>query len=115
MPSNFNMIYDKYKLSVKDKVLLVDVTGSWTIKDFDNDASKFIADIGSYEYGSVQYNFSKLNNLDTAGAFILSQALRVNFKDKCEWMICNSDEGYSTLMKLVIASTSYSASDKKRR
>ena len=115
MPPNFNMIYDKYKLSVKDKVLLIDVTGSWTIKDTGNDVSKFMADLDAYEYVSVQYNFSKLNNLDTVGAFILSQALRVNLKDKCEWMICNSDESYSALMKLVIASTSYSASDKKRR
>ena len=109
------MIYDKYKLSVKDKVLLVDVTGSWTIKDIDNDISKFKANLDAYEYESVQYDFLKLNNLDTAGAFILSQALRVNPKDKCDWIICNSDEGYSTLMKLVIASISCSAGDKKRR
>ena len=53
MPSNFNMIYDKYKLSVKDKVLLVDVTGSWTIKDIDNDISKFKANLDAYEYESV--------------------------------------------------------------
>ena len=76
MPSNFNTISDKYKLSVKDKVLLVDVSGSWTIKDIDNDASKFQADLECMDYSSVEYNFSKLNNLDTAGAFILSQALK---------------------------------------
>lgn len=115
MPSNFNMIYDKYKLSVKDKVLLVDVTGSWTIKDIDNDISNFKANLDTYEYESVQYDFLKLNNLDTAGAFILSQALRIDPKDKCDWIICNSDEGYSTLMKLVIASISCPAGDKKRR
>ena len=78
MLSNFNTISDKYKLSIKDKVLLVDVFGSWTIKDIDNVASKFQVDLESMDYSSVEYNFSKLNNLDTAGAFILCQALKGN-------------------------------------
>ena len=71
MPSNFNMIYDKYKLSVKDKVLLVDVTGSWTIKDIDNDISNFKANLDTYEYESVQYDFLKLNNCKDAFYLLL--------------------------------------------
>jgi hypothetical protein len=98
MLSNFNTISDKYKLSIKDKVLLVDVFGSWTIKDIDYVASKFQVDLESMDYSSVEYNFSKLNNLDTAGAFILCQALKGNIGDKCEWEIYGSDKAYYTLM-----------------
>ena len=115
MLSNFNTISDKYKLSIKDKVLLVDVFGSWTIKDIDYVASKFHVDLESMDYSSVEYNFSKLNNLDTAGAFILCQALKGNIGGKCEWEIYGSDKAYYTLMELVIGSTSFFINDKKRR
>lgn len=80
----------RYDLTLRGSTLIVAAEGRWTIETVGSLYEKLDKDYDALEYETVEFNLDAVNEIDTAGAFILTKAVRV--QDVCKPWSLNVDD-----------------------
>lgn len=89
----------QYSLTEIEDRLIVKAQGQWTVKTVSSVYERLEADYDGSSYQTVEFDLSAVETLDTAGAFLLTKAVRVN--DVCKgWTMVEGTKGYRTLLKV---------------
>ncbi|MEM7731147.1 MAG: ABC transporter permease [Pseudomonadota bacterium] len=87
----------RYDLSKQDKVLHVKAAGRWTVETVSSVYDALERDYAAMRYETVRFDLTEVEVLDTAGAFLLTKAVRVN--DVCKgWSLDDGTPGQQTLL-----------------
>lgn len=89
----------RFDLSVNDETLHVHAFGHWTVHNVaavDGDLSAAYAKV---DYRTVAYHLEGIDDIDTAGAYLLTRAMRVGDSVK-PWRIETGRSGYETLLSV---------------
>lgn len=88
-----------YSVSVSGRQMHIKASGEWslhTIGDIDEPFTKAVTDM---DHDRVIYDFSGITRLDTAGAYVLSRAIRGHGERKVDWDVTNNLPGHGTLIE----------------
>jgi phospholipid/cholesterol/gamma-HCH transport system permease protein len=87
----------QYDLSLDGNTLNVTAKGRWTVRTVSSVYEKLEADYRDLTYETVEFDLSAVEELDTAGAFLLTKAVRV--KDVCKgWSLSRGTDAQNTLL-----------------
>ena len=70
-----NSIPADYKLSQSGRTIIFQGIGDWTREHAQAIDGRLISDLSDLDYDDVNYDFSNVTNLDTAGAYLFARAL----------------------------------------
>ncbi|MFB9374847.1 MlaE family ABC transporter permease [Algimonas porphyrae] len=91
----------RYSLSQNGDRLLVVAEGRWTVETASSVNDALAADFQKSTYVTVDYDLSAVEELDTAGAYILTRALRMEIMcDMRDWQLHGATPGQTVLMKV---------------
>lgn len=95
----------RYSLSVDVDRLLVVAEGHWTVETVASINDELAADFTRLTYTTVAYDLSAVEALDTAGAYILTRAIRMETMcDTHDWQLDGASPGHKVLMEVAAAS-----------
>ena len=88
-----------FDVEIRDRKLFLSATGPWTLKTIGalDKALKATLDYKSYE--DVEYEFSGLTDLDTAGAYVLARAIRCTPEMCYPFHLAGNTKGQQILMR----------------
>lgn len=87
----------QYSLTKIDSRLIVKAQGQWTIKTVSSVFEPLEADYDASTYETVEFDLEGVEELDTAGAFLLTKAVRVD--DVCKgWTMVKGSKAHRTLL-----------------
>ena len=90
---------DEFSLSVEDRVLSFSARGDWTLASIGKFHSQLQSRLDSLDYDNVDYDFSRVENMDTSGAYILAKAIRCQ-DDVCfPYQLTGNSRGQKVLMR----------------
>ena len=87
-----------YSLEMKGETLIVHPSGQWTIEEAGQLDGRLAAEVAALTYRHVDYDMSKVDDLDTAGAYLLARAIRFGVNQAESWDVCAGTKGHKTLM-----------------
>lgn len=88
-----------YDVSLHGSRLIVRAHGQWTIETVASVFESLESDYDSLTYETVEYHLDGVESLDTAGAYLLTKAVRVD--DVCKaWQIIDGTSGQQTLLSV---------------
>jgi len=99
MSSNANINVPEYALSQSGRIVTLRVSGDWNIHRAAHLDPALTAELQDMDYDTVNYDFSGLNDLDTAGAFFFARAIRIGPGQRHKWSVLMGNEGQRTLME----------------
>ena len=88
-----------FDLSVQGPVLHVHAAGQWTLETVAQTNAAIIAAYQGLAYETIQYHLGAVEEMDTAGAYLLTRAMRVGDEVK-PWRIIDGTPGQETLMSV---------------
>jgi len=106
MSSNANSTLPDYALSQSGQVVRFSAFGDWTLHNIGPLDSKLTGALEALDYDCVEYDFSGVTNLDTAGAFMFARAVRIGPGECHSWSVTNGNKGQRTLMQAAADSVS---------
>jgi phospholipid/cholesterol/gamma-HCH transport system permease protein len=92
-----------YELEMRGETLVVHPKGEWTFAQAGLLDGRLAADVAALSYRHVDYEMSGLDDLDTAGAYLLARAIRYGVVPAESWDVLSKAPGHNTLM---VAATS---------
>lgn len=95
----------EYDFERNAEVLRVKARGDWTVHTVKSVYSDFTSEMAKAEDGRVEYDFSELKALDTAGAYILASAIRKAGEGVLDYKIESGSKGKETLMRVAAEAT----------
>jgi len=95
----------EFNVNAEGDDLRVAPSGNWTLHTIAPVYEPFTETVAGRTFRKVDYDFSALKNLDTAGAYILASALKNPDQDNSEWEIFSGSKGKKTLMEAAAAAT----------
>lgn len=87
-----------YDLEVQGETLIVHPLGHWTIEQAGSLDGRLAADVAALTYRHVDYDMAGLEDLDTAGAYLLARAIRYGVLPADSWDVVSKRAGHKTLM-----------------
>ena len=99
MSSNAILDAPQYALSQSGRVVTFLASGEWTLHKIGEIDSKLTKDLEALDYESVNYDFSGVTAMDTAGAFMFARAVRIGPGQRHVWNIIQGSKGQRTLMQ----------------
>lgn len=87
-----------YELETRGDVLIVHPCGDWTLTQAGQLDGRLAGDVAALSYRQVDYDMSKLTDLDTAGAYLLARAIRYGVTPAESWDVRSGSNGHKTLM-----------------
>ena len=99
MSSNRNIRPAQYHLTQSGQTVTFRATGDWTLKHVGEIDPVLTRDLEGLDYDNVQYDFSGVDELDTAGAFMFARAVRRGPGERHQWKVIKGDKGQRTLMQ----------------
>lgn len=87
-----------FSLEMKGETLVVSPRGVWTIENAGKLDGRLASDVAALTYRHVDYDMSKVEELDTAGAYLLARAIRFGVRQVDSWDVCTGSKGHKTLM-----------------
>ncbi|MEE9273242.1 MAG: ABC transporter permease [Robiginitomaculum sp.] len=112
MSTHTDNLQNPYKLIVNQGQLMIKVFGDWnlrTINTIENALSSDLSSLGnsrdfsiaqSERYEMVVFDFSGLNRMDTAGAYILMRAIGCHDGHCRQWQVTNATKGQKALVSV---------------
>jgi len=88
-----------YELEMRAETLIVRPTGRWNIQQAEYLDGRLAGDVAEMTYRYVDYDMAHLEDLDTAGAYLLARAIRYGVKPAESWDVVSQDPGHKTLMR----------------
>jgi len=89
----------EYELEMREDTLIVHPKGIWTIAQAGRLDGRLAADVAALTYRHVDYEMSALDDLDTAGAYLLARAIRYGVLPAESWDVVSRLPGHKTLMQ----------------
>jgi len=99
MSSNRNTVPAQYHLTQSGQTVTLRATGDWTLKHVGDIDPVLTRDLEGLDYDNVQYDFSGVGKLDTAGAFMFARAVRIGPGERHKWEVIEGNQGQRTLMQ----------------
>ncbi|MEM9600325.1 MAG: ABC transporter permease [Pseudomonadota bacterium] len=91
----------RYSMSLNGDRLQVTAEGRWTIETASMVNDTLAAEFKTFTYTNVDYDLTAVEELDTAGAYILTRALRMETMcDMYDWKLSGATDGQAVLMKV---------------
>ena len=87
-----------YELEMRGETVVVHPNGSWTIDQAENLDGQLAGDVAALTYRHVEYDMTALDDLDTAGAYLLARAIRYGVTPAESWDVMSKAPGHKTLM-----------------
>lgn len=87
-----------YDLEVQAETLIVRPLGSWNIEQAEHLDGRLAGDVAELTYRHVDYDMTGLEDLDTAGAYLLARAIRYGMTPAESWDVISQAAGHKTLM-----------------
>ena len=94
-----NSIGAEYKLSQSGRTIIFRAIGNWTREHAKTLDPILTKDLEALDYDQVKFDFSKVQNLDTAGAFLFTRAIRIGPGQRHDWSVSAGNSGQKTLMQ----------------
>lgn len=94
-----NLDLPAFQVDAEGDVLHVTAKGSWTLSFIKSVYEPFTKEVGGRTFDRVEFDFSELENLDTAGAYVLASAIKNPETENSVWNIVSGSKGQKTLMK----------------
>ncbi len=88
-----------YQLSVDNNLLSMTAYGPWTLATIKALYATLTKELAGLDYENVNYDFSGLTDLDTAGAFILAKAIRCTPEICYPYNLTGHSRGQQVLMR----------------
>lgn len=73
--------------------------GKWTLKTIASVDQRLKTELEDFDQETVSYDFDDVSELDTAGAYVLSRAIKCTTGKCFEWDIKSDDKGHQMLMQ----------------
>ena len=89
----------EYELEMREDTLIVHPKGIWTIAQAGRLDGRLATDVAALTYRHVDYEMSALEDLDTAGAYLLARAIRYGVLPAESWDVVSRSPGHKTLMQ----------------
>jgi phospholipid/cholesterol/gamma-HCH transport system permease protein len=89
-----------YELEMRAETLIVRPLGSWNIEQAEHLDGRLAADVAELSYRHVDYDMTGLEDMDTAGAYLLARAIRYGVTPAESWDVVSQDPGHKTLMRM---------------
>jgi len=99
MSSNRNITPAQYQLSQSGQTVTFRASGDWTLKQVGEIDPVLTRELEALDYDNVQYDFSEVGELDTAGAFMFARAVRIGPGERHKWKVIEGNKGQRTLMQ----------------
>ncbi len=99
MSSNRNTVPAQYQLTQSGQTVTFRATGDWTLKHVGDIDPVLTRDLEALDYDNIEYDFSGVGELDTAGAFMFARAVRIGPQERHKWKVIEGSKGQRTLMK----------------
>ena len=99
MASNRKTDLTQYTITQSGRVINFAAHGDWTLAQVGDIDSELTDTLAAMDYDSVEYDFSGVERLDTAGAFMFARAVRIGPGQRHKWIVKIGDEGQKTLMQ----------------
>jgi len=99
MSSNRNTAPAQYQLTQSGQTVTFRATGDWTLNHVGEIDPVLTRDLEMLDYDTVQYDFSGVGKLDTAGAFMFARAVRIGPGERHKWKVIKGNKGQRTLMQ----------------
>ncbi len=87
-----------YELEMRGETLVVHPKGSWSIEQAGSLDGRLAGDVAELTYRHVDYDMEGLEDLDTAGAYLLARAIRYGVVPAESWDVVSQSPGHKTLM-----------------
>lgn len=87
-----------FSLEMRGETLVVSPRGVWTIENAGKLDGRLASDVAALTYRHVDYDMSEVEELDTAGAYLLARAIRFGIRQVDSWDVCTGSKGHKTLM-----------------
>lgn len=94
-----------YDLSQDGQRLIVTAKGEWSLRTAARLDDKISKDVALRDYDHVDYDLSNISALDTAGAYLLARAIRLESEKAHSWAVTQGSEGQKTLMNAAAEAT----------
>jgi len=88
-----------FGIQVSGERLLLSVKGPWTLATIKTLDKKLSDALDKKAYANVEYEFSGLTDLDTAGAYVLARAIRCNAEECFPFYLNGNTNGQKILMR----------------
>lgn len=95
----------QYVLSQDGDRLMVHAKGCWTRSTAAHLDGRLSRDIADRSYRHVEYDLSSVDELDTAGAYLLARAIRLGLEPAHSWSVGRGTKGQKTLMAIAAEAT----------
>ena len=99
MSSNRNIAPAQYQLTQSGQTVTFRANGDWTLEQVGDIDPVLTRELEALDYDKVQYDFSGVGELDTAGAFMFARAVRIGPGQRHKWKVLKGSEGQRTLMQ----------------
>jgi len=87
-----------YELEMREDTLVVHPKGNWDVEQAGNLDGRLAGDVAALTYRHVEYDMDGLEELDTAGAYLLARAIRYGVVPAESWDVVSKLPGHKTLM-----------------
>ncbi len=87
-----------YELELRGETLVVLPNGDWNIDQAEHLDGRLAGDVAALTYRHVDYDMAGLEDLDTAGAYLLARAIRYGVVPAESWDVVSKSPGHKTLM-----------------
>jgi phospholipid/cholesterol/gamma-HCH transport system permease protein len=99
MTPNSNSQSAQYELSQSGRTVTFRALGDWTRQTIGPVNPILTEELAGMDYDSVRYDFSGVEALDTAGAFMFARAVRIGPGECHNWEVTSGNKGQRTLMQ----------------
>lgn len=90
-------------------------SGRWTVETAPNCDGHLSGDVADLDYKHVDYDLTKVEELDTAGAYLLARAIRLGREPAHSWAVAAGSDGQRLLMNVAAEATLGKAPPKERQ
>ncbi|MEP4052417.1 MAG: ABC transporter permease [Litorimonas sp.] len=88
-----------YELEMRGETLVVHPKGDWNIEQAGYLDGRLASDVAALTYRHVDYDMEGVEDLDTAGAYLLARAIRYGVVPAESWDVVSRSPGHKTLMR----------------
>lgn len=89
----------RFSLSEENGHMHLIAQGNWTLKTVVEVDQRLKHELSGYDQQNVNYNFDDVSAMDTAGAYVLSRAIKCKTGKCFDWSIATQNKGQSMLMQ----------------
>ena len=88
-----------FSLSEADGHMQLIAKGNWTLKTVTQVDQRLKQELSQYEQDRVSYNFNDVTEMDTAGAYVLSRAIKCTTGRCFDWTLASENKGHDMLIQ----------------